>query len=550
VRPPVHHQPKDVRGYSDPPQEGMSAFKKLVAQMGGQPEPSNRPEAGVPFSGPVVRPNPIAASVPSNAPTEQEILDHMMQGGMQGPQLRAPPKVVGGGLPPLPPALAAYLATHTINTELLARPEAEQVVRGLNAGTISLDAVLQQLSNPSLHQAQRDLLLSVLKLKTVGPRQTLPPPIQPQLSRVSPVPGSADPGLMLLGAGGGGGAPLGPGSRVSPLMFPGGPAPGPGGPVGPVGPVPAPGVGGGHLCVSPVPQARVPSPQEMTVLTQHIMQQALIKRKLEEQKENFRRRQTDDTSATSAPGGGLQPQPPNNSSPLSFTPTSVMRKTAADRKDSDPRVQALVPELKVTSGNCGAPLAPPEPRDCPPSPGRPITKSSEERPGSLELGPPGGRPQPRFQGGPLPGGQAQAQAGPGALPGPQNHPLLYLQNNKAMGHFNPAMLNQATAMAQHQLLLAHGLDPRLARLGGAGHGQGGQPGVQGGVPGPVSPSRTQAPPFMQPMPNQGNVNLARFFSPEVLAQAQSGAVPAMPPLPTQKVLTLEEIERQAATVRI
>jgi hypothetical protein len=31
--------------------------------------------------------------------------------------------------------------------------------------------------------------------------------------------------------------------------------------------------------------------QEMTVLTQQIMQQALIKRKLEEQKENYRRRQ-------------------------------------------------------------------------------------------------------------------------------------------------------------------------------------------------------------------------------------------------------------------
>ena len=40
------------------------------------------------------------------------------------------------------------------------------------------------------------------------------------------------------------------------------------------------------------------------------------------------------------------PQPTvANPSPLSFTPTSVMRKTAAERKDSDPRV--AVPELKV-----------------------------------------------------------------------------------------------------------------------------------------------------------------------------------------------------------
>jgi hypothetical protein len=44
-------------------------------------------------------------------------------------------------------------------------------------------------------------------------------------------------------------------------------------------------------------------------------------------------------------------------------------------------------------------------------------------------------------------------------------------------------------------------------------------------------------------------NLAEFFSPEVLAQAQSGNAPSMPPLPTQKALTLEEIERQAAAAR-
>jgi len=49
-------------------------------------------------------------------------------------------------------------------------------------------------------------------------------------------------------------------------------------------------------------------------------------------------------------------------------------------------------------------------------------------------------------------------------------------------------------------------------------------------------------------PSQGN--LSKFFSPEVLAQAQSGNAPSMPPLPTQKALTLEEIELQAAAVRI
>merc|ERR1719481_439823 len=129
-------------------------------------------------------------------------------------------------------------------------------------------------------------------------------------------------------------------------MFPGGPAPGPVGPGGPVGPVPAPGVGAGHLCVSPVPQARVPSPQEMTVLTQHIMQQALIKRKLEEQKENFRRRQGDIEAPSSTIPSSV-PQPPNvasssiptSGSPLAFIPTSVMRKSAPERRDSDPHTR-------------------------------------------------------------------------------------------------------------------------------------------------------------------------------------------------------------------
>ena len=140
---------------------------------------------------------------------------------------------------------------------------------------------------------------------------------------------------------------------------------------------------------------------------------------------------------------------------------------------------------------------------------------------------------------------------------------------------------QANAMAQQQLaarMMAQGIDPMqfLNRLPG-------QPPVP--AP-PLSPSRlppASAPgmiPGMGPGPGHGAVSpshqgqgpLARFFSPEVLAAAQSGAVPAMPPMPGQlpptkqdlpmmpglpglpsqhnKVLTLEEIERQAAAVRM
>jgi len=127
-------------------------------------------------------------------------------------------------------------------------------------------------------------------------------------------------------------------------------------------------------------------------------------------------------------------------------------------------------------------------------------------------------------------------------------------------------------MAQQQLaarMMAQGLDPMqfINRLPGP-------------VPAPpLSPSRIPVSgmiPGMVPGPpvspgHQGQGPLARFFSPEVLAAAQSGAVPAMPPMPGsmppkqelpmmpglpglhsqhQKVLTLEEIERQAAAVRM
>jgi len=475
-----------------------------------------------------------------------------MTGGLPGLPMPRPKA------PSLPPALANYLATHPLNTELLARPEAEQLLVGLNSGNISVENILQQLSNPALQQRQRDLLLSVLKLKTMtaparaGPG--LPPPLPPHLAlpRTSPLPPN-DP-MMLLPQGA-------PPTRVSPLMFPHLAPP-------------------THLSVSPSPQqARVPSPQEMTVLTQQIMQQALIKRKLEEQKENFRRRQGDSeppssstapiNSALSQSVSAVSSSMVTSGSPLQhssnpFIPTSVLRKNAAERKDSDPLTRGIaapaVPELKVTSqkegqqvpsreGSVGS--VQPQP---PPSPGRAITKSKEERqdrPASLELGQaaaPGGRRLSPQQMPPHPMFAPHMQ---GSLP--HNNPLLYLQNNP-MGHVSHSMLSQANAMAQQQMaaanLLAHGLDPR--QVGNRIPPQ--------HLPRPqcVSPNRSRPGPNMapSPQPQGGQGALARFFSPEVLAQAQSGAVPAMPPMASltshhqQKVLTLEEIERQAAAVRI
>ena len=115
------------------------------------------------------------------------------------------------------------------------------------------------------------------------------------------------------------------------------------------------------LSVSPIPgQQRIPSPQELVFHTQQIMQNALIKRKLEEQKENYRRRQdfhgvgsfrerSDSDSKGSGNGNAC------GESPLAFTPMSVMKKMAADRRDSDPKVINSIPELKLSQANSDMP---------------------------------------------------------------------------------------------------------------------------------------------------------------------------------------------------
>jgi hypothetical protein len=75
------------------------------------------------------------------------------------------------------------------------------------------------------------------------------------------------------------------------------------------------------------------------------------------------------------------------------------------------------------------------------------------------------------------------------------------------------------------------------------------PGSNSGGNGPQVPYPGM-PGGREPSPNNqhGPGGLSRFFSQEVLAQAQSGNGP---PLPTQSAMTLEEIERQAAAaVRI
>ena len=269
-----------------------------------------------------------------------------------------------------------------------------------------------------------------------------------------------------------------------------------------------------------------------------IMQNALIKRKLEEQKENYRRRHGHD--------GQLAQQEKGRStdSPLTFTPTSVMKKIAAERRDSDPVAKMSVPELKVSQSQ-------PE-KENGESFQQQFSRTSPNLRGCLGMIPPGGGMLP------LPGTQQ-----------PPNQLLLLQQQQQQQQMRFQAMQQHIAAIAQQQVVTAATsptgfIDPQqllLFQQQQQMHFRQHQPGFGFGVAAPQQQQQhrhqhlqsrghvlpTQQQPQQQ---HQQPVSLTRFFSPEVLAQAQAGKAPAMPPLPTQKAKTLEEIERQAAAVRI
>ena len=129
----------------------------------------------------------LPTPLPTNAPTEH------MSGGLSGLKMPRPKA------PSLPPALAIYLATHPLNTELLARPEVEQLLVALHSGNISVENILQQLSNTvcqvgwrrsgwGLHfsyiavEAERPLALSSQVEEDGSPCSWLSPPLPPHLA--------------------------------------------------------------------------------------------------------------------------------------------------------------------------------------------------------------------------------------------------------------------------------------------------------------------------------------------------------------------------------
>lgn len=88
---------------------------------------------------------------------------------------------------------------------------------------------------------------------------------------------------------------------------------------------------------------RIPSPRELQVHTQNILQRALIKKKLEEQQENYRKKQELQLQQRGQSPNNNNNNNSNNTTvvtksvasptPLAFTPTSVLRKMTADKEE-------------------------------------------------------------------------------------------------------------------------------------------------------------------------------------------------------------------------
>lgn len=123
---------------------------------------------------------------------------------------------------------------------------------------------------------------------------------------------------------------------------------------------------------------RIPSPRELQVHTQNILQRALIKKKLEEQQENFRKKQelqlqqqqrgqspnnnnnNGGSSATVVAAVAAVTKSVSSPTPLAFTPTSVLRKMTADKEDGRDGGKDLVKGLGQQQGRAVTGSRPPQ----------------------------------------------------------------------------------------------------------------------------------------------------------------------------------------------
>ncbi|XP_050595605.1 eukaryotic translation initiation factor 4E transporter-like isoform X6 [Bombus affinis] len=348
-------------------EEDLSAFKKLLAQVtGGQAIPAangpisqKQPVTLIQLLNSQLKTQPIAPqqSVPepmhattfnhagSVGPTQHphqaqmqhenlmKVLQIQQQQQKQQQQQQQHSDMLsmmmGGqrmlGMSPVPPEMQMMLSSAPTSQELLQRPEAQAIIQGLQQGEITRQHLIQQLQNPAMQHRHREVLVNILKMyggttpRTISPHPSAPTPqdhilqqmlYQQQQQRIpSPMNNAYCPPSIIS-----------PNLTASPSTL---------------------------TVQHPVMQHRVPSPREIVMHAQSIMQSALIKKKLEEQRENFRKRQDQQQQQQQQQAQQRASSPVNSPAkqtmsptPLAFTPTSVLRKMTADKEpegnSSDP----------------------------------------------------------------------------------------------------------------------------------------------------------------------------------------------------------------------
>lgn len=425
-------------------EEEINVFRKLLQSKVIQPEQ---------------KPYPILSTTPVNPQPQisqdvfkkfiqtrqnQEIFSNLMVNPVVQ-QNRLTPHPPQFNVPPPFPLLSTEMQLLINNTqptqEIFQRPEAQNLIRSLNRGEITIIHLIEQLKKASTMQPlRRDIIASIIKIE--------------QHHRQAAV-------------------------------------------------------------------QRVPSPRDLQAHTQGIMQSALLKKILEDQKENYKKRQEMQRSRSPNVNVSVSPAKTTSPTPLAFTPTSVLRKMTAD-KDPDPmktlqdanQKQHEIfrqtqhrppPTTQFVANNWNTMLKPQQ--------GRPIVKGGmfpATAPSYDYMNVP-----TQYRATPLPQ-QTQFMAPTNRV---RNIPNYVGTPPPQQWTMNPS-ISYATPTNPRNIKP----DPRVNMRSGTSF-----------MGYPTAPSTS-------PVSNQ----LAKWFSPELLAQARAGKLPGIPTLsPTQHMLSVEELERQS-----
>ncbi|XP_026288809.1 eukaryotic translation initiation factor 4E transporter isoform X3 [Frankliniella occidentalis] len=313
---------------------------------------------------------------------------------------------------------------------------------------------------------------------------------------------------------------------------------------------------------------RVPSPRDMNPQAQHLMQSALIKKKLEEQREQALRKRQETHRSISPNVGNFNnssmnkdvKHPMSSPTPLAFTPTSVLKKMNAE-KDGDQKIGGMslsdLQQMQQGPRQQNMQLSASQVQQhqqhrLPPNwnqnksqaqpQGRPILKSNNNFYSGNDSFPsqPSGGSQNHLQqmqgmpaylrGPPPPQPQYNTRSKMTLSTPPPNMAQQTQQYNMNIMQARPGMPQSSNQRGQHMQSMhggmqnqQHNTSPLQQMLMGA-HFSNQKSAMSHGGSGDVSSNTNQ---------------LSRWFSPEVLAQsARSG-----PSIPAQGMLSVEEIER-------